>query len=72
MFKKIIIFILALFLAAPMTPADDSSIIPVLWLFAINNSLDNVEINNFDNIYEMNGFWHSRNAQNTVKTYSLE
>ena len=38
-----------------------------------NKSLQNKNlINNFDNIYEMNGFWHSRNAQNTVKTYSLE
>ena len=40
MFRKIIIFILALFLAAPVTLADDSSIIPVLWLFAINGNLD--------------------------------
>ena len=40
MFKKIIIFILALFLAAPVTIADDSSIIPVLWLFATNGNLD--------------------------------
>ena len=40
MFRKIIIFILALFLAAPVTLADDSSIIPVLWLFATNGNLD--------------------------------
>ena len=38
MLKKIIIVILALFLAAPVTLADDSSIVPVLLLFCQNQA----------------------------------
>ena len=73
MFRKIIIFILALFLAAPVTPADDSSITPVLWLFAINNVLESTELqrffNDIDNIYEMTGESISLHPDKIVKTY---
>ena len=44
MFKKIILFVLVLFLAIPAAFADDNTIIPVLWLF---NDL------NFYKLYEL-------------------
>ena len=40
MFKKFILIIFVLFLAVPTAFADDSSIIPVLWLFAQNGKLE--------------------------------
>ena len=73
MFKKIILFIFVLFLAVPAAFADDSSIIPVIWLFAKNNSLESEEFNNFfndnDNIYEMNGYSTPLNSSKVVKSY---
>ena len=43
MFKKLILFILALFFATLVTLADDSSIIPVLWLFKYIESANTIE-----------------------------
>ena len=72
MFKKIIIFILALFLAAPVTLADDSSIIPVLWLFAAKGMLESQEWNdcvkNVSTIYEYN---RSSSYEPPIRTFEL-
>ena len=72
MFRKIIIFILALFLAAPVTLADDSSIIPVLWLFAINGNLDwqdwKDKLKNTYAIYQYNG---STTVGTPVKVFEI-
>ena len=63
MLKKIILFVLVLFLAIPAAFADDSSIIPVLWLFKKNH-------NNNDVIYKLNGYhFSSFNAKDIVRTY---
>ena len=72
MFKRIILIVISLFLAAPVTLADDSSIIPVLWLFAANGMLESQEWNdcvkNVSTIYEYNG---SRTYGNAVKSFYL-
>ena len=43
MLKKIILFVLVLFLAVPAAFADDSSIIPVLWLFKHLDNSNKIE-----------------------------
>ncbi len=72
MFKKIIIFILALFLAAPVTLADDSNIIPVIWLFAINGNLEwqdlKDKLKNTYAIYQYNG---STTVGTPVKVFEI-
>ena len=58
MLKKFILIIFVLFLAVPTAFADDSSIIPVLWLFAQNGKLKDEDLQNiFKNtsyIYQYN------------------
>ena len=72
MFRKIIIFILALFFATPVTPADDSSIIPVIWLFAKNKALNSVDISQkFNDVYRLYQYNGEGINGNAVKTYYL-
>ena len=58
MLKKFILIIFVLFLAVPTAFADDSSIIPVLWLFAQNGKLQDENLQNVfvnaSRIYEYN------------------
>ena len=72
MFRKIIILILALFFATPVTLADDSNIIPVIWLFAAKGMLESQEWNdsseNVSKIYEYNG---NLTYGNAVKSFYL-
>ena len=74
MIKKFILFIVCLFFSLPVF-ADDSSIIPVVLLFAKNN-FENIEFNEFckdaDTIFEMQGYSYSKFSDKKKKTYFLE
>ena len=74
MIKKFILFIGCLFFSLPVF-ADDSSIIPVVLLFAKNN-FENIEFNEFckdvDTIFEMQGYSYSKFSDKIIKTYFLE
>ena len=61
MLKKIILFVLVLFLAIPAAFADDSSIIPVLWL-----------LKHLDNSNKIEEFRSANTEILPLKTYLLK
>ena len=75
MFKKFILLIISLFLFVPASFADDSSIVPVLWLFTKNNDIEHKQLNEVFNdnglIYEMTGKSSTLNSTKITKTYYL-
>ena len=52
MFKKLVLLFISLFLISPIAFADDSSIIPVAWLFTKNNKLDRNDWADWYKIFE--------------------
>ena len=50
MFKKLVLLFISLFLISPIAFADDSSIVPVVWLFAKNGII--TDINTITSIRE--------------------
>ena len=56
MIKKLVLLFISLFLISPIAFADDSSIIPVAWLFTKNNKLDRNDWADWYKIFENNSF----------------
>ena len=75
MIKKFILLIISLFLFVPASFADDSSIVPVLWLFTKNNDIEHKQLNEVFNdnglIYEMTGKSSMLDSTKITKTYYL-
>ena len=52
MFKKLVLLFISLFLISPIAFADDSSIVPVVWLLTKNNQLDRNDWADWYKIFE--------------------
>ena len=76
MIKKLVLLFISLFLISPIAFADDSSIVPVLWLFTKNNRIKHEQLSNvFNNnslAYEFDGsISFSQDYNKAIKSYYL-